>query len=213
MTGLPGRPYHFDGFTLDPLNLRLTADGENRALEPKSFRLLQFLVENRHRVVPKGEILSVVWDGIAVSDNALTRAIAQIRKALDDDPKRPLYIETVPTVGYRFAGQLIEKAGPVPATPPPALKKFPSRWVVTGLAVTIAIISGGMWLAKRPSQSPPRVVAIRQITKSAAADLWPSFSPDGSQIAFSSNRSGQYEIYVRSLAPDGVERQITSDGQ
>jgi Tol biopolymer transport system component/DNA-binding winged helix-turn-helix (wHTH) protein len=205
--------YRFDRFILDPQNMRLTADGENRALEPKSFRLLQFLIENRHRVVPKDEILSVVWEGVAVSDNALTRAIAQVRKALDDDPKQPRYIETVPTVGYRFAGQLIEQAEPLPAIPPPAVKKFPLRWVVAGLVATIAIVAGGVWLAKRPSQSPRRVVAIRQITKSAATDLFPSFSPDGSQIAFSSNRTGRYEIYIRSLAPDGAERQVTSDGQ
>jgi len=103
MMELPGGSYRFDKFVLDPLNLRLTANGENRTLEPKSFRLLQFLIENRHRVAPKEEILSVVWEGVAVSDNALTRAVAQIRKALDDDPKQPRYIETIPTVGYRFA--------------------------------------------------------------------------------------------------------------
>jgi DNA-binding winged helix-turn-helix (wHTH) protein len=95
--------YRFDQFAVDPANMRLTAGGENRPLEPKSFRLLQFLIENRHRVVPKDEIPSVVWEGVAVSDNALTRAVAQVRKVLDDDPKQPRYIETVPTVGYRFA--------------------------------------------------------------------------------------------------------------
>src|ERR1700683_668902 len=97
MMELPEGPYRFGEFILDALNLRLTAHGQNRALEPKSFRLLLFLIENRHRVVPKEEILSVVWEGVAVSDNALTRAIAQVRKALEDDPKQPRYIETVPT--------------------------------------------------------------------------------------------------------------------
>src|ERR1700689_5797940 len=99
MMGLPEGQYRFDRFALDPLNLRLTSEGQSCALEPKSFRLLLFLIENRHRVVPKEEILSVVWEGVAVSDNALTRAIAQIRKALEDDPKQSKYIETVPTVG------------------------------------------------------------------------------------------------------------------
>jgi Tol biopolymer transport system component/DNA-binding winged helix-turn-helix (wHTH) protein len=209
---LPQNLYRFDDVLLDVSNLRLTVSGEVRPLEPKSFRLLQFLIESRDRVVPKEEILSVVWEGVAVSDNALTRAVAQIRKALNDDPKQPRYIETVPTIGYRFAGQLIEKAVP-PAVPAPARRRFSSRLIAMGLSAILVVLAGGVWLARRSSQSPGRVVAIRQITKSAGADLWPSFSPDGSQIAFSSNRSGQYEIYARSLAPDGAEREVTSDGQ
>jgi len=220
MMELPQRLYRFDGFVLDPLNLRLTANGEKRSLEPKSFRLLQFLIENRSRVVSKDEILRVVWEEVAVTDNALTRAVTQIRKALEDDPKHPRFIETIPTVGYRFTGHVTEMADPLPAAsePPPALapppvRRFSWRPVAVIAAASVAVILGGVWLAKRSSSSNRRVVAIRQITRSPAADLWPSFSPDGSQVAYSSNRSGQFEVYIRSLAPDGAERQVTSDGQ
>jgi Tol biopolymer transport system component/DNA-binding winged helix-turn-helix (wHTH) protein len=213
MMELPPGSYRFDQFVLDSLNLRLTANGASRPLEPKSFRLLQFLIENRHRVVSKDEILRVVWEDVAVTDNALTRAVAQIRKALDDDPKQARFIETVPTVGYRFAGQVIEQVVPLSLAPLPDPKKFSPRLVATTAMALLAIVSGGVWLAKQSSQTPRRVVAIRQITKSAGADFWPSFSPDGSHIAFSSNRSGLYEIYVRSLAPDGAEHQITADRQ
>jgi eukaryotic-like serine/threonine-protein kinase len=114
VTQLPEDGYQFGDVVVDVLNLRLTVSGVVRLLEPKSFRLLQFLVENRRRVVPKDEILNVVWEGVAVSDNALTRAVAQVRKALDDDPKQPRYIETIPTVGYRFVAPLeaiIKEAG------------------------------------------------------------------------------------------------------
>jgi hypothetical protein len=212
---LPRDVFRFGDAVLDVLNLKLTVAGEVRPLEPKSLRLLKFLVENRHRVVPKDEILAEVWEGVAVSDNALTRAVAQIRKALDDDPKQPRYIETVPTVGYRFVGQLVAPAQPLPAPlrDPPPTRRFPFRWTAAAALATLTLVSGGLWLASRSSRLPPKVVAIRQITKSPEADLWPSFSPDGSQIAFSSNRSGHYEIYVRSLAPDAAERQLTSDGQ
>ena len=46
--------------------------------------------------------MSSVWNDSAVSDNSLTRSIAQLRRVLVDDSREPLYILTVPTVGYRF---------------------------------------------------------------------------------------------------------------
>ena len=62
--------------------------------------------------------MAVIWPDTSVSDNSLTRAIAQIRKALGDDPKAPRYIETVPSVGYRFIGHCKEEEeqSPIPLT-------------------------------------------------------------------------------------------------
>lgn len=90
-------------------------------MEPKSFRLLTLLVERPDLVVRKEEILQSVWEGTAVTDNALTRAVAQIRKALNDDPREPRFIETAPTVGYRFIGTV--KQGPVTVEQVPTLKR------------------------------------------------------------------------------------------
>src|SRR5579859_4170108 len=98
--------YRFDGFSLDTATKRLRRGDRELLLEPKSFRLLEFLIENRDRVLGKEEIFRVVWTETSVSDNALTRAIAQIRKALEDDSRQPRFIETLPTVGYCFNGKL-----------------------------------------------------------------------------------------------------------
>src|SRR6266850_4638299 len=100
--------HRFGNVDVDFLNLRVTVDGKIRPLEPKSFRLLLFLIENPGRVVSKEEILQAVWAGTFVSDNALTRAVAQVRKAIGDDPRQPRYIETIPTVGYRFLASVEE---------------------------------------------------------------------------------------------------------
>src|SRR3974377_1565086 len=99
------RRYRFDDVEIDVSNLRVTVGSEVRPLEPKSFRLLLFLVENPCRALTKDEIMAAVWPDAVVSDNSLTRAITQIRKALDDDSKAPKYIETIPSVGYRFVPQ------------------------------------------------------------------------------------------------------------
>ena len=80
----------------------LIKGGERLPVEPTAFRVLLFLLRNPGRIVSKEEIVGSVWNDVAVSDNSLTRAIAQLRRVLDDDPREPQYILTVPTLGYRF---------------------------------------------------------------------------------------------------------------
>ncbi|HEY1576837.1 MAG TPA: winged helix-turn-helix domain-containing protein [Terracidiphilus sp.] len=80
----------------------LTKAGERIPVEPKAFRVLLFLLRNPGRLIPKDEIVGSIWNDSAVSDNSLTRSIAQLRRVLGDDSREPLYILTVPTVGYRF---------------------------------------------------------------------------------------------------------------
>src|SRR5271166_5848919 len=109
MKDVRNRCFRCDNVEVDVQNLRVTVGSEIRPLEPKSFRLLLFLIDNPGRALPKEEIMAVVWPDAFVSDNSLARAITQIRKALDDDPKSPRYIETVPSVGYRFIADCKEE--------------------------------------------------------------------------------------------------------
>lgn len=102
--------WRFENVVVDTTARRVTVAGEACDLEPKSYRLLTFLIENRDRALTKEEIFEGIWNGVAVTDNALTRAVAQIRKALGDDSREPRYIETIPTVGYRFIAPVQEVA-------------------------------------------------------------------------------------------------------
>jgi DNA-binding winged helix-turn-helix (wHTH) protein/TolB-like protein len=98
------RPFclHFDDFRVEPRNYKIFRADRMLALEPKTFQILMFLLENHDRVVEKRELLDAVWKDVAVTENALTREVGKLRKALGDDPKAPKYVETVHTRGYRF---------------------------------------------------------------------------------------------------------------
>ena len=80
----------------------LVKSGKALQVEPKAFRVLLFLLRNPRRLVTEDEILNVVWNDCVVSDNSLTRSIATLRRLLGDDSRKPRFIATVPTVGYRF---------------------------------------------------------------------------------------------------------------
>lgn len=98
--------YRFDDVEIDLQGFRLTRAGKPIPVEPKALHLLVFLVENPGRLVSRRELIDAVWSGAFVTDHVLNRAIGQLRKQLEDDAKEPRYIETVPTLGYRFIAKV-----------------------------------------------------------------------------------------------------------
>jgi DNA-binding winged helix-turn-helix (wHTH) protein len=93
---------HFAPFTLDRARHALTRDGEEVALSPHLVDILTHLAEHAGHTVSKDALLDTFWADVHVTENTLTRAIADIRKALGDDSGAPRYIQTVARRGYRF---------------------------------------------------------------------------------------------------------------
>ncbi len=81
---------------------RIVAPSGEAALEPKAMAVLVYLVTHAGRVVSTSELIDAVWRGRPMGDNPVYRCIAQLRRALGDDPRAPTYIATVPTKGYRL---------------------------------------------------------------------------------------------------------------
>lgn len=77
-------------------------EGEAIPLSPKIIDLLLYLVARPSSLVSKDELFKALWPDVAVTDNALTQAVSELRQALRDDPSEPSYIQTVARRGYRF---------------------------------------------------------------------------------------------------------------
>jgi DNA-binding winged helix-turn-helix (wHTH) protein len=101
----------FPPFELDGVNQclwRHTDEGERRpvVLPPKAFALLQYLLEHPGRLVTHNELLESLWPRTFVQPDVLKTHILQIRTALGDNPKDPVYIKTLARRGYQFIGPL-----------------------------------------------------------------------------------------------------------
>ena len=94
--------YAFGPFRLVPEERLLVRDNQVVHLTPKVFDTLVALVQNRGRLLPKRELLELIWPDTVVEENNLTQAICAIRKALGGSDHNRDYIETVPKQGYRF---------------------------------------------------------------------------------------------------------------
>src|SRR5688572_25206886 len=90
-------------------------DGEKIGVPPKAFLVLRRLMERPGQLVTKSDLLDTVWPGTFVTETVLNNAVAQLRQALGDDPRRAKFIETVHRRGFRWVGPSQSGADPAPA--------------------------------------------------------------------------------------------------
>lgn len=98
--------YRCNGITIDPQRFELRCRGAIRHVEPQVFNLIQYLIENRDRVVSKDELIDAVWHGRIVSESTLSSRITAARRVLEDDGERQAVIQTIPRRGFRFVAQV-----------------------------------------------------------------------------------------------------------
>lgn len=91
--------------------------GRSIHLPPRIIDLLRFLAENAGEVVSRDQLVAAVWNREAISDQAVTQCVSELRKFLRDDRSEtdtPNYIQTVPKRGYRLVCPVSAEAAPTP---------------------------------------------------------------------------------------------------
>ncbi|HEX4945548.1 MAG TPA: winged helix-turn-helix domain-containing protein [Blastocatellia bacterium] len=209
--------YEFGPFRLEPDEHLLLRAGEVVPLTPKAFHLLLVLVERHGHLLEKEELLQLVWPDAVVEESNLTSNISLIRKALGDGENGQKYIETVPKRGYRFVAEVRVEMVETPAQTNTATSSSRGegeytgfrdyRRVITTLAFLVIVGAVlGLYAIRNWRQSHARIsLPALQVTPLTSFPGWedsPSFSPDGSQIAFA--RGG--EIYVKQIDGQGFLR-------
>lgn len=109
--------YRFGDIVVDAVAYTISRNGQSVAVEPKAFSVLLVLLRRAGQLVSRDELLDAVWGHRHVTPGVLTRAIAQLRNALEDHAEEPRYILTQHAVGYRFIGNLVDD--------PPVLQETP----------------------------------------------------------------------------------------
>jgi DNA-binding response OmpR family regulator len=94
--------YRFGNYELDIQRCELRCAGQPVAIEPKVFAVLVYLLQHRDRVVTKEELLAQCWPETFVSDAALTRCLAKVRKTIQPQAAGPPVIKTIYGRGYCF---------------------------------------------------------------------------------------------------------------
>jgi DNA-binding winged helix-turn-helix (wHTH) protein/tetratricopeptide (TPR) repeat protein len=146
--------YRFGPFVVDAGSYQLRRASDVIPLSPKIIDLLLYLVARQSTLVGKDELFAALWPDVAVTDNALTQAVSELRQALGDDSANPTYIQTVARRGYRFIAPVetvmpaavAAVAQPISGSAPPAIavvdftnvstdREF--AWLSSGIAETV----------------------------------------------------------------------------
>src|SRR5262245_50208516 len=203
----------FGDFRLDLRRMGVWKDGQAVPLEPKALDVLRHLIANRDRLVTKDELLDQVWKDTFVTPNALTRAVAQLRKGLEDDVEHPRVIETVSKRGYRFVAPVTvpdDKDSDARTEldarlEPRATKASFSRTSVAAIAVILLAVAGLALLRARPSaraissRAPLAPLAdVRPLT-SYGDVIDASVSLDGRYLAYVRSAQGKQSLWIRQL--------------
>lgn len=94
---------HSGDLILDRKTRRAYWKGQPLELTPKALALLEYLMIHPDEVLTRDRLLDAVWGwDYPIATRAVDMRIAEIRKALGDDPEHPSFIETIIGIGYRF---------------------------------------------------------------------------------------------------------------
>jgi two-component system alkaline phosphatase synthesis response regulator PhoP len=99
----PGQSCQIDNLRIDFRGTSVTRDGEVVNLSAREFQLLRYFVEHRGATLSRDELLTQVWGyNAATFTRTVDVHVASLRQKLEDDPKQPRFILTVPGLGYKF---------------------------------------------------------------------------------------------------------------
>jgi DNA-binding winged helix-turn-helix (wHTH) protein len=110
------RALRIGGWTFLPDLHLLQRDGVERRLEPKQAEVLAVLAADPGAVLSKRRLLDAVWRDLHVTEEVLTNAVYELRRALGDSARQPRYIQTIPRRGYRLVAAVASQAAPTTST-------------------------------------------------------------------------------------------------
>jgi DNA-binding winged helix-turn-helix (wHTH) protein/Tol biopolymer transport system component len=201
------KPFRIGDFLVLPASNELQGAGGVTRLRPLLIQVLLRLAADAGKVVSREALIEDVWSRRMVNDEVLSRAIAELRTALGDDPRAPRYIETLPKAGYRLVAPLSEATGgDLSARRSGGVPKgvaFGSMAVVACLGVAAALLT---WRSlSRPAGTDlaaleRQLVGATSFVAGTDLELAPRFSPDGKLVAYASASGFDSRIVVEDRA-------------
>jgi Tol biopolymer transport system component/DNA-binding winged helix-turn-helix (wHTH) protein len=209
------RLVRFGIFEADLQSGELRKGGLKLKFSGQPFQVLAILLEQPSRIVTREELQKRLWPNTFVDvEHNLNTAINKIREVLGDSAESPRFVETLPRRGYRFIAPVEgASAAAIPTDVSGGSTQVPRRVRALHLSVLLGacvlLAGAGLFVYKRtdvPASTVQRT--LTRLTFDEGLQTGATWSPDGRFLAYSSNRSGKFDIWVQQLS-GGDPVQIT----
>ena len=222
----PSAAFRLGAFEVRPEANELDGPSGLVRLPRLQMALLLRLVADAGRPVTRETLIADVWPRRGVTDEVLSRAIADLRGVLGDDARRPAYLETLPKVGYRL--KVLPGAAPATA-PQPRAEPVPeaastaaarprgrrvSRAVAAGALIVAAVAVGALVTGRGSTLDALRAQLASEtvFASDVESEIMPRFSPDGRAVAFSISDERRAQIVVRDRSGRTLHTIVRADG-
>jgi DNA-binding winged helix-turn-helix (wHTH) protein/TolB-like protein len=143
-----------------PSQSRVRGRDRDEKVPPRVMEVLLVLARHRGQTVTRDQLIEACWKGRVVTDDAVTRAIAQVRALTRAMDPPPFELETIPKVGFRLdvasspPSEDLEPAAVAPRAPQRAWRRPRLRLGLAAVALC-ALVVAGLWAGLRPQAPIP----------------------------------------------------------
>lgn len=212
---MPGQTFQFGAFEVNEPAGELRKHGVRIRVQEQPFQILLLLLNRPGEVVGREEIRSRLWpeDTYVDFDNAISSAVRKLREALGDSAENPRFVETLARRGYRFVAPVsrlgdVNHSNLTTSTAPAEISKLTpdKRYLWRDLsAAAAALLLGALgitWWITNSKQNHKEVPSPpAPLTSYPGYERFPSFSPDGTRVAFTWDEPGKQpsNIYMKMI--------------
>lgn len=162
-------------------------------LEPRLAEVLSYFCRHPESTISRDEFIEQVWDGQIVTENAINRVIAKLRKELDDTAKSSKFIVTYPKKGYRFICPVSEYSNESKHS---VFSLNLGYLLFISMVIIVGAISTIIYTA---AEYPISIAGSKPITWGDAEEYDPAISPDGKYLTYSAHSGNQLILYLQDL--------------
>ncbi len=204
-------PFRVGDWLVEPAWNRISRSGQFVRLEPRVMRLLLTLGTTPGHPQSRQDLLRTVWPDLFVNEEALSRAVSQLRRAFGDDPKAPLYIKTVHKTGYSLVAPVTDVPAEAAFQPAPTTKRAKHHLLWSSLLIlSISLAAAMLYRGARLGSRPQAFRALVPLTSEPGREIDPVVSPDGRWVVYLATSGAGYELFVRGIE-GGAPRRLTDN--